>query len=76
MNYESLLLLYFLILMWAYTTTHTLLQAKKAGSQLKNRLVAEKPVAEWCRLIEEMEDQISTILLEEMYCYFSKVFNK
>ncbi|KAJ4799538.1 ATP-dependent RNA helicase DRS1 [Rhynchospora pubera] len=39
--------------------------AKKAGSQLKNRLVAEKPVAEWCKLIEQMEDQISIILQEE-----------
>ncbi|XP_078166668.1 DEA(D/H)-box RNA helicase family protein isoform X1 [Carex rostrata] len=39
--------------------------AKKAGSQLKNRLVAEKPVSEWCKLIDEMEDQISNIFQEE-----------
>ncbi|KAG6522394.1 hypothetical protein ZIOFF_019534 [Zingiber officinale] len=39
--------------------------AKKAGSQLKNRIVAEKPVAEWTKLIEEMEDQIASVFEEE-----------
>jgi ATP-dependent RNA helicase DDX27 len=39
--------------------------AKKAGSQLKSRIVAEKPVAECAKLIEELEDQISTIIQEE-----------
>ncbi|CAL9146749.1 unnamed protein product [Musa hybrid cultivar] len=39
--------------------------AKKAGSQLKNRIVAERPVAEWSKLVEQMEDQISTVLQEE-----------
>uniref|UniRef100_J3NDF4 RNA helicase n=1 Tax=Oryza brachyantha TaxID=4533 RepID=J3NDF4_ORYBR len=39
--------------------------AKKAGSQLKSRIVAEKPVAECGKLIEQLEDQISTIIQEE-----------
>ncbi|TVU50283.1 hypothetical protein EJB05_01649, partial [Eragrostis curvula] len=39
--------------------------AKKAGSQLKSRIVAEKPVAECAKLIEDLEDQISTIIREE-----------
>ncbi|KAL6622834.1 hypothetical protein ACP70R_032713 [Stipagrostis hirtigluma subsp. patula] len=39
--------------------------AKKAGSQLKSRIVAEKPVAECAKLIEQLEDQISTIIREE-----------
>uniref|UniRef100_A0A0D9XZB7 RNA helicase n=1 Tax=Leersia perrieri TaxID=77586 RepID=A0A0D9XZB7_9ORYZ len=39
--------------------------AKKAGSQLKSRIVAEKPVAECAKLIEQLEDQISTIVQEE-----------
>ncbi|RLN28601.1 hypothetical protein C2845_PM05G17990 [Panicum miliaceum] len=39
--------------------------AKKAGSQLKSRIVAEKPVADCAKLIEELEDQISTIFREE-----------
>ncbi|KAJ8467989.1 hypothetical protein OPV22_030541 [Ensete ventricosum] len=39
--------------------------AKKAGSQLKNRIVAERPVAEWSKLVEQMEDQISTVIQEE-----------
>ncbi|KAF0889955.1 hypothetical protein E2562_034411 [Oryza meyeriana var. granulata] len=38
---------------------------KKAGSQLKSRIVAEKPVAECAKLIEQLEDQISTIIQEE-----------
>ncbi|ONM56327.1 ATP-dependent RNA helicase DRS1 [Zea mays] len=39
--------------------------AKKAGSQLKSRIVAEKPVAECAQLIEQLEDQISIIIREE-----------
>ncbi|ONK72634.1 uncharacterized protein A4U43_C04F21440 [Asparagus officinalis] len=39
--------------------------AKRAGSQLKSRIVAEQPIAEWSRLIEQMEDQISAVLREE-----------
>jgi len=41
------------------------LQAKKAGSQRKSRIVAEKPVADCAKLIEQLEDQISTIIREE-----------
>ena len=44
-------------------------QAKKAGSQLKSRIVAEKSIAEWSQLIEQMEDQISTVLQEERFLY-------
>ncbi|MQM02378.1 hypothetical protein Taro_035144 [Colocasia esculenta] len=40
-------------------------KAKRAGSQLKNRIVAEKSIAEWSRTIENMEDQVSDILQEE-----------
>ncbi|KAG1354122.1 DEAD-box ATP-dependent RNA helicase 28 [Cocos nucifera] len=39
--------------------------AKKAGSKLKSRIVAEKSIAEWSQLIEQMEDQISAVLQEE-----------
>ncbi|XP_047049814.1 DEAD-box ATP-dependent RNA helicase 28-like [Lolium rigidum] len=39
--------------------------AKKAGSQLKSRIVAEKPVADCAKLIEQLEHQISNIILEE-----------
>ncbi|XP_072955239.1 DEAD-box ATP-dependent RNA helicase 28 [Typha angustifolia] len=39
--------------------------AKKAGSQLKSRIVAEKPIAEWSELIEQLEEQISAIHQEE-----------
>ncbi|CAN6338306.1 unnamed protein product [Urochloa humidicola] len=39
--------------------------AKKAGSQLKSRIVAEKPVADCAKLIEQLEDQVSTIIREE-----------
>ncbi|CAA7391397.1 unnamed protein product [Spirodela intermedia] len=39
--------------------------AKRAGSQLKSRIVAENSIAEWCRAIEEMEDRVSAVLQEE-----------
>ncbi|WOL09700.1 DEAD-box ATP-dependent RNA helicase 28 isoform X2 [Canna indica] len=39
--------------------------AKKAGSLLKSRIVAERPVTEWSKLIEQMEDQISAVIQEE-----------
>nr|CAB3462064.1 unnamed protein product [Digitaria exilis] len=39
--------------------------AKKAGSQLKSRIVAEKPVADCAKLIEQLEGQISIIFREE-----------
>lgn len=41
--------------------------AKKAGSQLKSRIVAEKPVAECAKLIEQLEKQISTIIRDERW---------
>ncbi|CAO2833814.1 unnamed protein product [Amaranthus hypochondriacus] len=39
--------------------------AKKAGSQLKNRIVAEQTINKWVHIIEQMEDQVATILQEE-----------
>ncbi|CAA6655983.1 unnamed protein product [Spirodela intermedia] len=39
--------------------------AKRAGSQLKSRIVAENSIAEWSRAIEEMEDRVSAVLQEE-----------
>lgn len=39
--------------------------AKRAGSKLKSRIVADQPIAEWSHFIEENEDQISSILWEE-----------
>uniref|UniRef100_A0ACD5YJT7 Uncharacterized protein n=1 Tax=Avena sativa TaxID=4498 RepID=A0ACD5YJT7_AVESA len=45
--------------------TSILYIAKKAGSQLKSRIVAEKPVADCAKLIEQLEHQISNIILEE-----------
>lgn len=39
--------------------------AKKAGSQLKSRIVAEKPVADCAKLIDQLENQISNIIQEE-----------
>ncbi|KAL6851939.1 hypothetical protein ACP4OV_020124 [Aristida adscensionis] len=39
--------------------------AKKAGSQLKSRIVAEKPVAECAKIIDQLENQISAIIREE-----------
>ncbi|KAL0912626.1 hypothetical protein M5K25_018610 [Dendrobium thyrsiflorum] len=39
--------------------------AKRAGSKLKSRIVADQPITEWSRFIEENEDQISSIFREE-----------
>ncbi|XP_039138830.1 DEAD-box ATP-dependent RNA helicase 28 [Dioscorea cayenensis subsp. rotundata] len=39
--------------------------AKRAGTSLKSRTVAEKSVAKWSQRIEQMEDEISVILEEE-----------
>ncbi|KAJ0969947.1 hypothetical protein J5N97_022824 [Dioscorea zingiberensis] len=39
--------------------------AKRAGTNLKSRTVAEKSIAKWSQRIEQMEDQISVILEEE-----------
>nr|CAB3465884.1 unnamed protein product [Digitaria exilis] len=47
-------------------------RAKKAGSQLKSRIVAEKPVADCAKLIEQLEGQISTIFREERRIYLGR----
>ncbi|KAL8139044.1 hypothetical protein V2J09_005045, partial [Rumex salicifolius] len=39
--------------------------AKRAGSKLKSRIVAEQSINQWVQTIEQMEDQISEILQEE-----------
>ncbi|CAA0842234.1 DEAD-box ATP-dependent RNA helicase 28 [Striga hermonthica] len=38
---------------------------KKAGSRLRSRIVAEQSVRRWSQMIEQMEDEVSSILLEE-----------
>lgn len=49
--------------------TGVYLQAKRAGSQLKSRIVAENSIAEWSRAIEEMEDRVSAVLQEERFIW-------
>ncbi|GAB4852547.1 DEAD-box ATP-dependent RNA helicase 28 [Ancistrocladus abbreviatus] len=39
--------------------------AKRAGSKLKSRIVAEQSINKWSEIIEQMEDQVSAILQEE-----------
>lgn len=39
--------------------------AKRAGSKLKSRIVAEQSIKKWSEIIEQMEDQVTTILQEE-----------
>ncbi|XP_057971965.1 DEAD-box ATP-dependent RNA helicase 28-like [Malania oleifera] len=39
--------------------------AKRAGSKLKNRIVAEQSITKWLQHIEKMEDQVAAILQEE-----------
>lgn len=39
--------------------------AKRAGSKLKSRIVAEQSVTKWSQIIEQMEDQVAAILQEE-----------
>ncbi|XP_058098911.1 DEAD-box ATP-dependent RNA helicase 28 [Magnolia sinica] len=39
--------------------------AKRAGSTLKNRIVAEQSILQWSQMIEQMEDQVASILQEE-----------
>lgn len=39
--------------------------AKRAGSKLRSRIVADRSIAEWSHFIEENEDQISSIIREE-----------
>ena len=40
-------------------------QARRAGSKLKSRIVAEQSIIKWSHIIEQMEDQIAGILEEE-----------
>ncbi|CAH9129482.1 unnamed protein product [Cuscuta epithymum] len=39
--------------------------AKRAGSRLKNRIVSEKSIIRWAKIIEQMEEQVAEILEEE-----------
>ncbi|KAL6995859.1 DEAD-box ATP-dependent RNA helicase 28, variant 2 [Sarracenia purpurea var. burkii] len=39
--------------------------AKRAGSKLKSRIVAEQSITKWSQIIEQMEDQVAAILQEE-----------
>ncbi|KAL8258270.1 hypothetical protein R6Q59_030311 [Mikania micrantha] len=38
---------------------------KRAGSKLKSRIVAEQSITKWSQVIEQMEDQVASILREE-----------
>ncbi|KAI3464819.1 hypothetical protein Pfo_021482 [Paulownia fortunei] len=38
---------------------------KRAGSRLRSRIVAEQSIKKWSQMIEQMEDQVSSILQEE-----------
>ncbi|KAL5986032.1 hypothetical protein ACLOJK_028022 [Asimina triloba] len=42
-----------------------MLRAKRAGSTLKNRIVAEQSILKWSQMIEQLEDQVAEILQEE-----------
>jgi len=39
--------------------------AKRAGSKLKSRIVAEQSVTKWSQIIDQMEDQVAVVLQEE-----------
>lgn len=39
--------------------------AKRAGSKLLSRVVAEQSIAKWCQNIEQMEDDVASIIQEE-----------
>ncbi|KAK4752438.1 hypothetical protein SAY87_021236 [Trapa incisa] len=39
--------------------------AKRAGSKLKSRIVADHSITKWAHAIEEMEDQVTAVLCEE-----------
>lgn len=39
--------------------------AKRAGSKLKSRIVAEVAINKWVQVVEQMEDQVAAILHEE-----------
>lgn len=38
---------------------------KRAGSKLKSRIVAEQSITKWSQIIEQMEDQVASVLREE-----------
>ncbi|XP_062112876.1 DEAD-box ATP-dependent RNA helicase 28 [Humulus lupulus] len=40
--------------------------AKRAGSKLKSRIVAEQSITKWSRVIEQMEDQVAAVLQDEI----------
>ncbi|CAL5435436.1 unnamed protein product [Camellia sinensis] len=40
-------------------------EAKRAGSKLKSRIVAEQSTTKWSQIIDQMEDQVAAILQEE-----------
>ncbi|CAN6988248.1 unnamed protein product [Brassica rapa subsp. trilocularis] len=39
--------------------------AKKVGSKLKSRIIPEQSIVKWSQIIDEMEDQYSTVIREE-----------
>ncbi|KAK3231850.1 hypothetical protein Dsin_003731 [Dipteronia sinensis] len=39
--------------------------AKRVGSKLKSRIVAEQAITKWSQIIDQMEDQVAAILREE-----------
>ncbi|CAN1268595.1 DEAD-box ATP-dependent RNA helicase 28 [Linum perenne] len=39
--------------------------AKRVGSKLKSRIVAEQSITRWAQLIDQMEDQVAEVLQEE-----------
>ncbi|KAM7258647.1 hypothetical protein ACFE04_014388 [Oxalis oulophora] len=39
--------------------------AKRAGSKLKSRIVAQQSIDKWCGIVEQMEDQVQEVLQEE-----------
>lgn len=45
-------------------------QAKRAGSKLKSRIVAEQSISKWCKIIEQMEDQVAAVLQEERFLLY------
>ncbi|XP_075509484.1 DEAD-box ATP-dependent RNA helicase 28-like [Primulina tabacum] len=40
-------------------------KVKRAGSRLKSRIVSEQQIKKWSEIIEQMEDQVTSILQEE-----------
>ena len=48
-------------------------QAKRAGSKLKSRIVAEQSIKKWSEIIEQMEDQVTAILREERFLMFLRM---